>query len=425
MAANNKKSISEQEEFKDIIDDTELEDERVKTRKLQAFGVIAFAAVALVLGLVALIGNFKNHDEPEEKQKVAVGTNVQKGDFSIKEEAQKIKELVLEDRNFTANKEEAPKSDPFVAKPEAKKQVVMDYKPRVYKSTSSLLVSNASANSGDSSAGVRNSEVNENGERVVKTVSGEYVFDSNGNFIRRNGEPPKDFSDNANNNDNGSDNSEYETAGVFTPKSAKVGSFDPNLYLSKGTYIGCSLDTRLVSTIKGGISCTVSENIYSTNGTTLLIEKGSKITGFFNSGQMNDGMDRIFVVWSEIRTPNNIIIPVSSGASDELGGSGIPGYVDHHWLERFGSAILLSIIDDATNVALNGSSGTRNNNNINYVDNTRETTMQMANTALEKFINIQPTLYKNHGDIVGVYVNRDIDFSKVYKLNVKRKRNAR
>ena len=49
----------------------------------------------------------------------------------------------------------------------------------------------------------------------------------------------------------------------------------------------------------------------------------------------------------------------------------------------------------------------------------------MANTALEKFINIQPTLYKNHGDIVGVYVNRDIDFSKVYKLNVKRKRNAR
>ena len=136
-------------------------------------------------------------------------------------------------------------------------------------------------------------------------------------------------------------------------------------------------------------------------------------------------MDRIFVVWSEIRTPNNIIIPVSSGASDELSGSGIPGYVDHHWLERFGSAILLSIIDDATNVALNGGSGTRNNNNINYVDNTRETTMQMANTALEKFINIQPTLYKNHGDIVGVYVNRDIDFSKVYKLNVKRKRNAR
>ena len=46
----------------------------------------------------------------------------------------------------------------------------------------------------------------------------------------------------------------------------------------------------------------------------------------------------------------------------------------------------------------------------------------MANTALEKFINIEPTLYKNQGDIVGVYVNRDIDFSKVYRLTKNNKK---
>ena len=43
----------------------------------------------------------------------------------------------------------------------------------------------------------------------------------------------------------------------------------------------------------------------------------------------------------------------------------------------------------------------------------------MANIALEKFINIKPTIYKQHGDLVGAYVNRDIDFSKVYKLKKK------
>lgn len=131
---------------------------------------------------------------------------------------------------------------------------------------------------------------------------------------------------------------------------------------------------------------------------------------------MNDGMDRIFVVWQEIRTPNQISIPVRSGATDELGGSGIPGWVDHHWLERFGAAILLSVIDDAMNVALNGGSGTRSDRNDDYTENTRETTRDMADTALQEFIKIKPTLYKNHGDLVGVYVNRDIDFSKVYKL---------
>jgi len=40
----------------------------------------------------------------------------------------------------------------------------------------------------------------------------------------------------------------------------------------------------------------------------------------------------------------------------------------------------------------------------------------MANTALSQFINIKPTFYKNHGDVVGMYVEKDLDFSKVYRL---------
>ena len=93
--------------------------------------------------------------------------------------------------------------------------------------------------------------------------------------------------------------------------------------------------------------------------------------------------------------------------------------MDHHWLERFGASILLSVIDDGFNVLFNGKRG---KDNVDYTENTRETTKQMANTALEKFINIEPTLYKNQGDIVGVYVNRDIDFSKVYRLTKNNKK---
>jgi len=228
----------------------------------------------------------------------------------------------------------------------------------------------------------------------------------------------------ANNNNNGNKETDKKiddtdkdfTGETFAPSAASVGKFNPSLLLSKGTYIGCSLGTRLVSDIKGGASCTVSENVYSENGHTLLIEKGSRITGMFKSGQLNDGMERIFVIWQEIRTPQNIVIPVYSGASDELGGSGMPGYIDHHWAQRFGAAILLSVIDDALNFAMNGQRASSGSSNTDYTSSTRENTQQMANTALEKMINIPPTLYKNHGDLVGVYVNRDIDFSKVYKL---------
>ncbi|ELK4102697.1 type IV secretion system protein VirB10 [Campylobacter coli] len=211
------------------------------------------------------------------------------------------------------------------------------------------------------------------------------------------------------------------TGEVFTPTIAKVSEFDQNLLLPKGTYIGCALKTRLVSSIKGGIACIVSNNVYSENGNTLLIEKGSTITGTFNAGQLDDGMDRLFVIWQEIRTPNNIIIPVYSGATDELGASGMQGWVDHHYMKRFGSAILLSMIDDSMAILADQLSKNGNNNNYyNYSENTRENVNEIANTALEKMIDIKPTLYKNHGDLVGVYVNRDIDFSKVYKLTRKK-----
>lgn len=213
-------------------------------------------------------------------------------------------------------------------------------------------------------------------------------------------------------------NSNDEFVGkTFTPTIAKMSTFNPNLFLPKGSYIGCSLKTKLISTIQGGLACTVSNDIYSSNGNVLLIEKGSTVTGMFKSGQVDDGTDRLFVIWQEIRTPNNLVIPIYSGASDELGGSGIAGWVDHKWMLRFGSAVLLSIVDDAFNVLAYKATNGNNNDNIDYTENTRENAKNMANTALEKFIDIKPTLYKNQGDTVGIYVNRDVDFSKVYKLS--------
>ena len=207
---------------------------------------------------------------------------------------------------------------------------------------------------------------------------------------------------------------------VFTPTAASYSKFNPSLLLPKGTYIGCALKTRLVSEIKGGIACIVSNDVYSSNGHTLLIEKGSTITGTYSGGELNDGSTRLFVIWQEVRTPNNIIIPVNSNATDELGASGVEGYVNHHYMKRFGAAILLSIIDDTFSVIADKLSNNSKNNYYNYTENSREQASKIAEIALEKMIDIKPTLYKNQGDLVGVYVNRDIDFSKVYQLRRKR-----
>ena len=49
--------------------------------------------------------------------------------------------------------------------------------------------------------------------------------------------------------------------------------------LVRGTYIRCILETRIVTDIPGFTSCVVTEPIYSINGRTLLLPKGSKVSG--------------------------------------------------------------------------------------------------------------------------------------------------
>ena len=205
-------------------------------------------------------------------------------------------------------------------------------------------------------------------------------------------------------------NSEFKGE-VHQPTSAAFSPFDQSLLLPKNTYIPCSLQTKIVSELKGSIGCIVATDIYSANGQTLLIEKGSQISGSYTNADVTDGSSRLYVIWSEIRTPNNIVIPVDSGGVDPLGGAGIEGERDNHYVTRFGAAILLSVIDGTIKSQIAPNTQMFSPMQAN----------QLANTALRQTINIKPTIYRNHGDLVGVYVNKDIDFSKVYQLRLRKK----
>lgn len=183
--------------------------------------------------------------------------------------------------------------------------------------------------------------------------------------------------------------------------------------LVKGSFIDCVLQTRLDSTVPGMTSCVVTRNIYGDTGKVLLVERGSTVSGEYESN-MRQGQARIFVVWSRIKTPNGVVINLDSPGTDSLGGSGVPGYVDTHFGQRFGSAILLSMIQDAS---LAAASALANNNNTNItVNNTSTASEALAVEALKSTIHIPPTLYKNQGDRVGIYVARDLDFKTVYDL---------
>jgi len=181
----------------------------------------------------------------------------------------------------------------------------------------------------------------------------------------------------------------------------------------KGTQISCDLKTALNSDVPGMTSCVLTTNVYSDDGTTLLLERGSEATGEYRS-DVRQGQKRLFVLWDRIRTPAGVVVNLDSPGTDALGRSGLTGYVDNHWVERLGAAFLLSIIQDAigyeTAKAQRGAQGTV------YFQNTASTGDQMGSKILDNTINIPPTISKNQGERINIFVARDLDFSQIYDI---------
>jgi type IV secretion system protein VirB10 len=184
--------------------------------------------------------------------------------------------------------------------------------------------------------------------------------------------------------------------------------------LTRGAFIDCVLQTKLVSSVPGMTSCRVTRDVFSSNGKVVLLDAGSLVTGEY-SANLQQGMNRIFVLWSRVETPGGVIINLDSPGSDSLGAAGISGHVDTHFWQRFGGAMLLSLIDDAAQIAVNRSTSTNENAQV-VLGSAASVPSELAAEVLRNTINIPPTLYANQGARVGIFVARDLDFSTVYSV---------
>jgi type IV secretion system protein VirB10 len=110
-----------------------------------------------------------------------------------------------------------------------------------------------------------------------------------------------------------------------------------------------------------------------------------------------------------------VTVDIESPGTGQLGESGIDGYVDNRWVERIGAALLLSLIDDAVQIAVAGQGNDAAGSTV-VMPSTTSSAGKLAEKVLDSTINIPPLIYQNQGAIVGIYVARDVDFSSVYEL---------
>lgn len=199
-------------------------------------------------------------------------------------------------------------------------------------------------------------------------------------------------------------------------------NLDPDLYIPVDRYIPCSMMRRFVSDVGGTISCLISEDVYSASNHVKLIPAGTVARGIYRSGALQHGRSRMFVIWTELRTPEpgSLQVPLTdTGATGPLGEVGISGWIDTHFWERFGNALMLSTVQDVAAAAADSAPG--KDRNTDYTENTRAAASEMAKTTLENSINIPPTMYLNQGDVISIMTGTDIDISSVYQLRMKQR----
>jgi type IV secretion system protein VirB10 len=182
------------------------------------------------------------------------------------------------------------------------------------------------------------------------------------------------------------------------------------LLLPKGAFLDCTLETAIDSTLPGMTTCIMATDAFGVDGEVVLLERGTKLVGE-TRGQVQQGAARVFVLWNEARTPTGVIVPLASPGADELGRAGLPGSVDRHFWERFGAAMLVSVIDGAIQAGVQSSRG-----NSGTVIVNPSATQDVMTEALKGTINIPPTVLKQQGDRIQVLVARDLDFRSVYEL---------
>lgn len=178
-------------------------------------------------------------------------------------------------------------------------------------------------------------------------------------------------------------------------------AFNPRSTIAQGTLIAAVLETAIDTNVPGYARAIVAADVRSFDGSRVLVPRSSRLIGQYKSG-LSAGQRRVYVIWTRLIRPDGVAVALGSPGAGFSGESGIGGKVDTHFFERFGSAILLTV--------LSGLSSLGNNNTSVVIAGTGQSA---AAAAVGQTAQIPPTVRVHPGEPIRVFTARDLDFSAV------------
>ena len=180
--------------------------------------------------------------------------------------------------------------------------------------------------------------------------------------------------------------------------------------ITEGTVIPAVLETAINSDLPGLVRSINAADVFSHDGSQLLIPKGSRLVGRYQS-DIRRGQVRVFIIWTRIIRADGLSVMINSPGTDPLGRAGVEGDVDTHFFKIFGAAILLSILDGGIDVAIE--MARRQGDDSTAIMQRDRGMSRAAELALQDAIRIQPTIHIDQGTAISIQVARDLDFEAV------------
>jgi type IV secretion system protein VirB10 len=197
--------------------------------------------------------------------------------------------------------------------------------------------------------------------------------------------------------------------------------------IAQGKVIHAVLETAVNTQLPGYVRAIVSRDAYSEHGRNILIPKGSRLIGSYNTSLVN-GQNRVFIMWNRVIRPDGIDVMINSPATDNLGRSGLHGFIDSRFGEMLYAATLSSIIGVGVAVLAeevgNGEGIQVQQNNSNPFggqttsgSSSQQAALQAAGNIsnvgtnmAQKLLDLRPRITIDQGTEVMIFVNNDLVF---------------
>ncbi len=180
---------------------------------------------------------------------------------------------------------------------------------------------------------------------------------------------------------------------------------NPGNTVVQGTMIQAVTETALDSTLPGAIRAIVSEDVHSFDGTRVLIPRGARLVGRYRS-DVALAQSRVMVAWDRIILPDNQTVEISAFGGDELGRTGTTGFVDTRFVQRFGSAALISLIG-ALPAAAAGQ--IEDEAAADIASDVGTDLRDSTQSVMQDYLAIRPVIHVDQGTRITVMVDRDLE----------------